>query len=767
MRRLVYPPVYLGVFASLLIAVLAVAHARGGFATVILHGIFWVPVYGLGLFAAWIYGQRRASSLATASHIVAAAALGACWLALMFAGAETAFIYLLISLQAARNLTFGTRRDLYFACVVSFIAVLYATAVTKDAVILVYVVLYVLAITFTFMADHIDDRLSMAQGGDKTVLSKRLNFPVNVGLVSAAVIGLAVAIYLFLPRPSSLGIEAFPARGGAAYHNADWEGKAEPDKNGPRGKRLQYAQGTESAAGDEEPSGGEEPTGRLRSGDRFDVVTRGWPRADGDDRSDGRGPPRGLANDIVFYLQADRPLYAKGKTFAEFDGRVWYARPAGSRLVLSEKFRFRLADSGRGQLLGQVYTINKPLPDEILSAYRAAELYFPSRAIKADTQGDLRAPAPLTPDTVYSVKSRIAYVDDRPASNEGPPSEAGRSYLQYPTHTPARVSELARTITADHGDAYAKAVALEQYLRRTYRYTLTTVGRAPRKNMVDEFLFKKKEGHCEIFASTLALMLRAVDVPSRFVTGFAATRQDPFTGYYEVKRLDAHAWVEAYIDGIGWVTFEPTPSFTLPEREQPSVPIQSLVNYLHQYVQEREALGDATLGTGVAKAIVRWWDAIKAFVSQSIESLQRMFAALWMWLVSNGAFLLVGIVVLSGAGYALYRFAGHGRFGAVVDRMRFNRARHGDPGAFLLLCYEIMERAFARRGYPRLKSWTHRDYARSLATPFASLREHIDVLTDLFGLACYSALALNTEHAHLGANALDAITAYRGEVIPR
>ena len=74
------------------------------------------------------------------------------------------------------------------------------------------------------------------------------------------------------------------------------------------------------------------------------------------------------------------------------------------------------------------------------------------------------------------------------------------------------------------------------------------------------FLFETKTGHCEYFASAMAIMLRLQGVPARLVTGFSATNKNPLTGYFEVRALDAHAWVEAYFPAHGWVTFEPTPA---------------------------------------------------------------------------------------------------------------------------------------------------------------------------------------------------------------
>jgi hypothetical protein len=73
------------------------------------------------------------------------------------------------------------------------------------------------------------------------------------------------------------------------------------------------------------------------------------------------------------------------------------------------------------------------------------------------------------------------------------------------------------------------------------------------------FLFERRKGHCEYFASAMAVMLRSIGIPSRVVTGFASGVYNPLTGWQVVRASDAHSWVEAWIAGRGWRTFDPTP----------------------------------------------------------------------------------------------------------------------------------------------------------------------------------------------------------------
>ena len=134
-------------------------------------------------------------------------------------------------------------------------------------------------------------------------------------------------------------------------------------------------------------------------------------------------------------------------------------------------------------------------------------------------------------------------------------------YLQLPSSVPARVADLAKQIVAARSAAtpYDKAEAIETYLRNTYKYSTVVKAAPPGRDPVDYFLFDLRADFCEYFASSMAVLLREVGVPARVVEGFTAGDLDP-SGRYTVRELNAHAWVEAYFPGYGWIEFEPTPS---------------------------------------------------------------------------------------------------------------------------------------------------------------------------------------------------------------
>jgi hypothetical protein len=144
------------------------------------------------------------------------------------------------------------------------------------------------------------------------------------------------------------------------------------------------------------------------------------------------------------------------------------------------------------------------------------------------------------------------------------PAWVTERYLQLPETLPQRVAELANQIAAPYTNPYDKALAIESYLRQ-YRYTTDIAAPPEGTDAVDYFLFDIKRGYCDYYASAMAVMLRALGIPSRLAAGYAPGELLPsqddkpvVTDTYRVLERDAHAWVEVFFPAYGWVQFEPT-----------------------------------------------------------------------------------------------------------------------------------------------------------------------------------------------------------------
>ncbi len=132
-------------------------------------------------------------------------------------------------------------------------------------------------------------------------------------------------------------------------------------------------------------------------------------------------------------------------------------------------------------------------------------------------------------------------------------------YTKLPDSLPDRVKKLADEITAGKRTNYEKVKAIEEYLSANFPYTLSPGGLPKDRDFVDYFLFDEKQGYCTYFASAMAVMVRSIGLPSRYVEGYAMPQEPVSENTYIVTNENAHAWVEVYFEGFGWMPFEPTP----------------------------------------------------------------------------------------------------------------------------------------------------------------------------------------------------------------
>ncbi len=171
---------------------------------------------------------------------------------------------------------------------------------------------------------------------------------------------------------------------------------------------------------------------------------------------------------------------------------------------------------------------------------------------------------------VTSVVSNATSEQLRAASSNYPVEITSR-YLQLPDVTD-RTKQLANQLAAGKGNPYDIAATIENYLRQNYKYN-ENVGVPPKgQDAVDWFLFDAKQGYCTFYASSMIEMLRVLNIPSRIAVGFYPAKFDSNAGGYLYRDLNAHAWVEVYFPGYGWVPFEPTAARSPISRDAPAAP---------------------------------------------------------------------------------------------------------------------------------------------------------------------------------------------------
>lgn len=164
----------------------------------------------------------------------------------------------------------------------------------------------------------------------------------------------------------------------------------------------------------------------------------------------------------------------------------------------------------------------------------------------------------------YSIKYKQYNINQDTIIDRGP-DKIGKydatynKYLKLPNAIPSRVYDLTNEITDKYKSPYMKASAIEKYLKTNFPYSKDTSILPEGRDFVDYFIFDEKKGSCSYYATALAVMARIADIPSRYIEGFVVPYNQESDGYREILNSDAHAWVELYFEGVGWVTFDPTP----------------------------------------------------------------------------------------------------------------------------------------------------------------------------------------------------------------
>jgi transglutaminase-like putative cysteine protease len=274
-----------------------------------------------------------------------------------------------------------------------------------------------------------------------------------------------------------------------------------------------------------------------------------------------------------------------------------------------------------------------------------------------------------------------------------------------------RIPELARTLATGAHNDLERVRAIEKGLRTGYRYTLELPDREF-SDPLAHFLFTRKKGHCEYFASAMAVMLRSIGIPARLATGFQSGIYNPVSELWLVRASDAHSWVEAWIPGRGWTTFDPTPPD--PNVRGSLAFLTSLTLYLdaaetfwQQWVVTYDIVRQGTLAgrieQGAQRVGLRWFDSVvmaRSMLSRYVAAGASRFGVLLLAAA-------VGLVFL----WLLIRLLVR----RLSIRQRVARIRRGEASvADATLLYRRMLHILQRRGYQKPPWFTPSEFAESL-----------------------------------------------------
>jgi hypothetical protein len=205
----------------------------------------------------------------------------------------------------------------------------------------------------------------------------------------------------------------------------------------------------------------------------------------------------------------------------------------------------------------------QPMPNILWAGGHPALVIFPATTLGIDDTGGIRVGEPLQAGMIYNILSERVDVPSellREDSNDYPQAVLDQ-YLQLPDSITERTRDLAHELSDNLPTTYDKVVTIRDYLYKSYPYDYFPPPMIPDADVVDQFLFVDKHGFCEMYVSSMVVMLRELGIPSRFVVGYGSGDYNAITGYYEVRANHAHSWVEVYFADYGWIPFDPTPGW--------------------------------------------------------------------------------------------------------------------------------------------------------------------------------------------------------------
>ncbi|QIN77588.1 hypothetical protein GBA65_02630 [Rubrobacter marinus] len=270
-------------------------------------------------------------------------------------------------------------------------------------------------------------------------------------------------------------------------------------------------------------------------------------------------------------VDSPEPLLWRGGTLDFFDGVRW-----SSTTEPGVDYGEEVADGIATRTVVQSVEVLQAETDLLFGGYRMTDVSVPGAQQSTDASWSTRRP--LTQGFSYRVLSQIPQPTAAQLEGAGTsyPAEVREKFLQLPEGRPAVLTETAATIERDYGLAdatpYEKARAIERYLIYDGGFTYNLdVDYNRADQAIEEFLGEGREGFCTQFATSMALLARELDVPSRVVYGATTGREDD-ENEYVVTGYNMHTWVEVYFPGVGWYPFEPTPGSEIPSAMQANAP---------------------------------------------------------------------------------------------------------------------------------------------------------------------------------------------------
>jgi transglutaminase-like putative cysteine protease len=574
-----------------------------------------------------------------------------------------AAIHLVFFVAVVKILTAHTDRDYLFLKVISFLELLAACIVSASFNFFVFLLLFLVLGVATFASSEI--RQSRKRGHSPAKITGSAVTARLVGVVlsvSLAILVITAGLFFFLPRTARAAFQHLVSH---RYHLAGF-------------------------------------SNHVTLGEIGEIKKENVP---------------------VMHVKMDRledralALKWRGAALAEFDGRAWFNHATRGQVLQPDHAGLLTLDDEsphrNGRYISYAVYLNDLAQDALFFAGSPQYMRIDSMVIRRP-YGNNSAQFGDGRTVSYQVYSHL----DSPAAAADPalvaplPADARAAYLQLPRLDP-RIRELTEGIVRGATSPIAQADTVENYLRSNYGYTLELPSVEPADPLAF-FLFHRKKGHCEYFASAMAVMLRVLQIPSRVVTGFQSGVYNPISGSQLIRTSDAHSWVEAWLPDRGWTTFDPTP----PDPNTPAISVWTRLSFytdavdvfwqdwVLNYNLERQLQLASRVGESGRHIGLNWTDGPRWWSARYTNGLRDF------------GFVLLGAVALASLG----RFLGRDGWRWWTTRQRLLKVQRGQGQASdATLLYQRMLKALRRRGIEKPAWLTPCEFARVLQEPELSL----------------------------------------------
>jgi protein-glutamine gamma-glutamyltransferase len=302
-------------------------------------------------------------------------------------------------------------------------------------------------------------------------------------------------------------------------------------------------------------------------------------------------------------------------------------------------------------------------------------------------------------------------------------SNAVKNYLQLPK-IDERISRLAEQIAGDRTNRYDKAAAIEKYLQNEFGYTLDM--KAGGDEPLADFLFNVREGHCEYFASAMAVMLRTQGIATRIVNGFQLGEYNETADVYVVKQKSAHTWVEVYFPQENvWIPFDPTPFAGQTDGSTNAGMLGSFNQYLEAletfWIQYFVAY-DSQEQRSLFRSVKNSFQEYQAKTSGWLNGFQDKIGDWWKEVRGDKGLETSVVALVYGVGYliasALGIFLVVGLYRKISKLEIWQRIRRRQETTIVEF-YERMQKVLASKGFRRLPHQTPLEFAFALQMPEA------------------------------------------------